>query len=418
MKAQTASNGVSTDPLLSFQSIMLLELFVASLLPAVAMLLVGTIGTRLLLSASIGPFVLIFLLSAIAIFLGEFFLIFSMQKVVKGQLFDLIEVCRVYVAGNTARRAIIQKDEGVTTTLAKALNALLDAIPKQSQQAPFQAAASVQSSEEALQTQLKQLIHKVAPVMDSDLRVKTQPAVGDIGKATTIYNYLINELIQHIRRTRSATDQITGTTREIIDRSIELAHTSEMLILSLSQTTEKAEQLVAFVQRLGNTLQLCVDNTHDTQELKQQKLQIDYTLEEEFPGQNLIVDSISPEHMRYEQLKTNMSEQSSMLEQALNDTQEHSILAESIIGELYNFAQSIHHSSTSVLHTTEKMSSFVTLAKQWRSSVMAFHLPEDDEQSYPYQNSPYIPPADFPPKEGSMSYEDKTVIKKRLPEEI
>jgi hypothetical protein len=421
MKAQATSEGVSIDQLLSFQSITLIELFVASLLPAAAMLLVGTIGTRLLLSASIGPFVLIFLFGAVAIFLGEFFLISTMQKVVKGQFFDLIDVCHAYVAGNKARRATIHENEGITTALAKALNALLDSIPQQGQQEAFQTVSPVQSNEGTLQTQLKQLIREIAPVIDADLRVKMKPAAGDIGKAITIYHYLINELIQHIRQTRAATDQITSATREIIDRSIELANTSETLILSLSQTTEKAEQLVAFIQRLGSTLQLCVDITHDTQTDKQRKIQLDDTLDdtlkEELPEQALIVDSISPESMRYEQLKADMREQSNILEQALNATQEHTVIAESIIGELYSFAQSIHHSSTDVLHTTEKMSSFVALAKQWRHSVTAFHLPEDDDQNYPYRDEANVQPGNFSPKEEPLSYEEKTVIKKRLPDD-
>jgi hypothetical protein len=418
MKAQSTSKGASIDQLLSFQSIILLELFIASLLPAAVMLLVGTIGTRLMLSASIGPFVLIFLLGAVAIFLGEFFLISTMQRATKGQFFDLIDVCHAYVAGNKGRRATIHEDEGITTALAKALNSLLDSLPQQGQYEASQIASPAQSSHEPLQARLQQLIREIAPTLDADLRVKIKPAAGDIGNAITIYSYLINELIQHIRQTRLATDQITNTTREIIDRSIELARTSEMLILSLTQTTEKAEKLVAFIQRLGSTLQLCVDITQDTGTLTRQKNELDDTLEEEISSQIIIVDSIPNENQQYEQLKADVRQQASLLEEALYATQEHTIIAESIIGELYNFAQSIHHSSTGVLHTAENMGSFVTLAMQWKNSVEAFHLPEDDEQRYHSLNKTKYQTADFPPIEEATVSEQKTVIKRHLPDDV
>jgi hypothetical protein len=371
MEAKSANVGS-----LTLQPLMQLELLVASLLPAAAILFVGAIGTRMITPTDVEPFVLAFLFCALAIFGGEFVLISTMQRATKGQLADLTTVCQAYLAGNKEKRVPIHGDHELTTTLAHALNSLLDFVVQQENQQTSQKNVSEQS-EELLKGQLKQLAHKIAPVMDGDLRERVEIATGDIGIVIDACNYLITQLVQQINWTRHASEQVINATREMLDHSIEFAQSSETQLLLLARTTETQEKLVAFMQRLGSTLQLCIDLAQETQIFLEQRDNLVTNNSSHYP---IIVDSTSPADSQFKQPEAGTRQQVRLLTEALDTIREYTAIAEYMVGDLHTFAQHIHHSSAGILNMAERTNSLVPLAERWRNSVAAFYLPGEDAQ--------------------------------------
>lgn len=372
MEAQPAKTG-----LLTHRALRQIEPLSASLLPGAALLFVSVIGTKWLLPAYIGPFILVFSCSTVVIVAGEFLLVAMMQRTAKEQYTDLISVCQAYLEGNRERRAIIREDGAPTATLARTLNALLDSIEKQEKEPPSQKSIAPGASEAHLQQQLKRLINEIAPVVDADLRVKAEATTGDIGALADICNHIIQKLAQQIKVTRSATELITNTTHRVIERSIEFAQASETHLADLSQTIEKVENLSAFVQRLNSRLALHVNNeqgaqTHDAEQ-------------EHDPLTKALIakDETSQANDQDSQPAKDTHQQGQLLEEALTAIQEQTAIAEPLIGKLYGLAQGIHQSSTHVLNTVEQISPLVTMADQWRNSIAVFHLLDDDN----YQNA-------------------------------
>ncbi|HLZ63261.1 MAG TPA: hypothetical protein VKR06_40530 [Ktedonosporobacter sp.] len=399
--------------------LMNLELLVASLLPASAILLIGVVGSRFIVPAFAGNFLFFFLLTALIVFFAEFALLATMQRAIKAHFSNLIAVCQAYLAGNKERRAALHGDQDLTTLLAKALNALLDSVarpvaqvpPQQApqpvpypmgqqipqpapypmgQQAPQQVPQSVPQpisfaapkptaqpvtqkrpvvqDETPLKRQLKQLVEEINPVMDADLSVKATVAAGDVGIVADICNYLVEELVQNVQWVRFASEQIITATHNMLDHSIELAQTFENQIGQLSQVTETVETLVTFIQRLSNTLQLSADIAHEDYE----------HVKEQMNGTNSQLAHMLNNTQAHAALEQDTQRQIELLDQALEGTQEHTALAESIIGDLYTFAQRMHQSSTGVLNTAERIGALIALAEQWRNSVSAFELPGAD----------------------------------------
>jgi methyl-accepting chemotaxis protein len=352
---------------MQFTSLLYLELLVASLTPAAVILVVAVIGTLQVMRANPLLFVLVCVLCA-AITAGcELALLWQMQRALKDQFADIIMVCRHFMAGKKDVRAVVQKDNELAT-LARTINSLLDTIKLQ----VSEPVTTQKKEEPQLSSQLQQFLREISPVMDGDLRVKATIFAGDLGIIADVCNYLVEELAQHIKWTRYSSNQVITVTRDLIERSIELAQSSETHMLRIAETTETVEKLVAFIQRLGDILQLSVDLVQGTQSHLQEK---------RVNGENgargiRIMDSTPHTDQLLDQLDTDTQRQARMLESALNATQEHVTLAESMIEGLYVFAQRIHESSTQVLSTAERVGSLVTLAEQWRSSVASFQLVE------------------------------------------
>src|SRR5579884_1278409 len=345
-----------------FTSLLYLELLVASLLPAAAILIVAVIGAIPVMHANMLLFVLVCLLCAGLVAGGELALLWQMQRAIKEQFADIIMVCRHFMAGNKDIRAVIQKDNELAI-LARTINALLDHV-KQQDLSAASISASRRKDEPQLSNQLQQFLREIAPVMDGDLRVKATIFAGDLGVVADVCNYLIEELAQHIKWTRYSSDQVVTVTGDLIKRSIELAQSSEAHMLRIVETTETVEKLVAFIQRLGDVLQLSVDLVQGTQTHLHGKLSAGQAprgikrMDASSTGQ---LEISSPTGQLLEQLDTDTQRQAKMLENALNATQEHVALAESMIEGLYLFAQRIHESSTQVLSTAERVGSLVTL---------------------------------------------------------
>ena len=358
---------------LTLQPLMRLELLLASLLPVTAILLAGVIGTRWIMPAYIGPFTIIFLLCTVVIFLCEYTLIFSMQRSIKDQFSGFIAVCQAYQTGNKESRVLVQDNQDLTATLAQAINSLLDFASQQGEQQVVQKYAS-EPAEGLLKKRIKQLAHEIAPVLDADLSEKVTIADGDIGVVIDACNGMIEELVRQIKWTRGASEQIISVTREVVNSSIEFAQTIETQMIRLSITTETAEKLVAFVQRLSGTLQLSIDLTLEMQTQLEQSRK---SITDKLSHSPKIVDSTPQTHDQQESLQ----QQTQLLEEALHATRENTKIAESMIGDLYAFAQQIHQSSTAVLSTAERVDSLATQAENWRTSVAVFHLPGEAYQN-------------------------------------
>jgi methyl-accepting chemotaxis protein len=355
---------------MQFTSLLYLELLVASLIPAAVILIVAVIGTLQVMHENPLLFVLVCVLCA-AITAGcELALLWQMQRALKDQFADIIMVCRHFMAGKKDVRAVVQKDNELAT-LARTINSLLDTIKQQ----VSEPVTPQKKEEPQLSSQLQQFLREISPVMDGDLRVKATIFAGDLGIIADVCNYLVEELAQHIKWTRYSSNQVITVTRDLIERSIELAQSSETHMLRIAETTETVEKLVAFIQRLGDILQLSVDLVQGTQSHLQEK---------RVNGENgargiRVMDSEPHTDQLLDQLDTDTQRQARMLESALSATQEHVTLAESMIEGLYVFAQRIHESSTQVLSTAERVGSLVTLAEQWRSSVASFQLVENGQ---------------------------------------
>src|SRR5204863_9927585 len=111
--------------------------------------------------------------------------------------------------------------------------------------------------------QLEQLVEDISPALDGDLRVQSYIAedTSDEGVAMVadLCNALVEKLVQFTRWTLYASDRVISTSRNVLDRSIELAQTTEVQMLALGTTTAAVEKLVAFIQRMSSALQLNAD---------------------------------------------------------------------------------------------------------------------------------------------------------------
>ena len=216
-----------------------LELLVSSLLPVAAILVLGLIGTEQIADAGIDVFVLAFVLCALVAFFGELCITLLMQQALGKRLHALTAVCQDYIRGNKTRRAWVHGDDEIAV-LARELNVLLDALTRGSQD--IQAVAPVtqpvrqepqnnlpleQSGSSLLHTRIEQMLQTITPATSGDLRVRAEVTSDIVGVVADAFNYLIEELAQFVKQMRFASDQVISVTRDLLDRSIELAKVVE-----------------------------------------------------------------------------------------------------------------------------------------------------------------------------------------------
>ena len=221
-----------------------------------------------------------------------------------------------------------------------------------------------ESDNSLLHTRVEQLLQTITPATSGDLRVRAVVTSDIVGVVADAFNYLIEELAQFVKQMRFASDQVLSVTRDLLDRSIELAKVVETQMLSLSHTTEKLETLVAFTQRLSGTLELSLETSQEM---------YDHLYKEENGLHQ------GPENS-LKMLRADMVRHMELLRGISHPTQEQTSFAESAITELYTLARQTHQSSMSVLNTAEHISSLAVLAEQWRDSVVPFRLPNDKQQ--------------------------------------
>jgi methyl-accepting chemotaxis protein len=270
MQATQAST--SQAPLKSF---LYLETLIASLLPVIAILIVGVAGTEQMVNTDIRLFVLVFSFCACVIFCCEFALIRFMQQMLRKQssrevtasqdYSEFIAVCEDYVAGNTQKRIAVYEKNKSQEKLARALNALLDLASQKQRPSATQEAKDVgrdgaaPATSDLLNKQIKQLIQEISAVKDGDLRVRAQVNPGDIGVIASICNHLIEQLVQVVLGVRWASDDIVDATSNLLEHYIKLAQTTETQVQHLSHITEVAEKIVTYIQRLNSALHVSIE---------------------------------------------------------------------------------------------------------------------------------------------------------------
>ena len=359
---------------LSRKQLMQLELLIASVVPTAAILVVGVAGTAVNFNWF---FVTLDVLTcAIAVFFGERSIILRMQHAMDEQLNDLITACHAFIKGNTEMRVSIPGDDQLAQ-LASTLNSLFDHV--QTTPHPSKGNASADDAQmrgldqetddgDLINEQLEQVVDDISPALDGDLSVQSyiveDTSNESVAMVADLCNALVETLVQFTRWTLSGSGRILKISRKVLDRSLELAQTTQAQMQYLSQMTTAVENLVAFIQRMGGTLQLTADLAQEI-----------YTYLRE---SNLGVSSHESDEL-LEQLTTNIQRQIQILEELLDSTHNTTTTAESAIGDLYTFAQQFHQSSTTVIKTAENINLIVTIAEGWFNSANALSLPEEED---------------------------------------
>src|SRR5260370_9941403 len=349
---------------------MQLELLIASVVPTAAILIVGVAGTAVNFNWF---FVTLDVLTcAIAVFFGERSIILRMQHAMDEQLNDLITACLEFIKGNTEIRVSMPGDDQLAQ-LASTLNSVFD--HAQTTPHPSKGNASADDtqtsrSDQALDDgglineQLEQLVDDISPALDGDLRVQSyiveNTSHESIALVADLCNALVETLVQFTKWTLSGSGRILKISRKVLDRSLELAQTTQAQMLYLSQMTTAVENLVAFIQRMGGTLQLTADLAQEI-----------YTYLRE---SNLGVSSHESDEL-LEQLTTNIQRQIQLLEDLLDSTHSTTTTAESAIGDLYTWAHDFHQSSTTVIKTFATINPILIIAQAWFNPANPCHFP-------------------------------------------
>ncbi|MGH2486001.1 MAG: methyl-accepting chemotaxis protein, partial [Ktedonobacterales bacterium] len=169
-----------------------------------------------------------------------------MRAMVRTQTLELAEVFRQISNGDRSLRApVIGEDE--FAVLAAAVNGILDG-------APSIAGSPTADSQDAatLQAQIEKLLQEVSAVGDGDLRVQAEVTPDTLGVLADSFNYMIEELAKVVGRVQATTFQVTNATRRLLDRSAEVAQSSDAQSAQISQTTDAVARLADFVQLSAN----------------------------------------------------------------------------------------------------------------------------------------------------------------------
>jgi hypothetical protein len=344
----------------------------ASVIPTVAVVLVGAYGSQWVEQKNIILFIIVFLLIALATFVGERRVMTLVQDARDRDCVELTTVCREFVAGNRELKAPnLGKSE--LSKLAEAINLLLkqqrqliqrvNSIPLP-QPAPPVPQPSNDEEVQFLKQQLMQVINDLSPVTSGDLRVKISVSEDLVGALADACNSFIEELSGFVKWTRYAAQVVQTASQGISDRSVEMAKNIENQMHCLSQTTNNTEEIVSFMQHLSNTLHLSFDISKELQHNIQEKMQ---------DAEQITDASLA-------QLLNEMQRQTELLESVLDSTNETSDRAESLIGDLYTVAEQLYQSSIGTLKTVERLSELSALAERWHKAANAFTIEEDEDE--------------------------------------
>lgn len=193
---------------------------------------------------------------AIVVVLGIIIANWLVQRRIRDRLSALSDICRDYVSGNRTVRAAINGDDEFAV-LSISLNSLLDnQISGLANGTPLSAGGSDAAT---LQAQIEKLLQEVSAVGDGDLRVQAEVTPDTLGVLADSFNYMIEELAKVVGRVQTTAVQVTNATRRILDRSAELAQSSDTQVAQISQTTDAVEALATFIQEAARNAQMCVE---------------------------------------------------------------------------------------------------------------------------------------------------------------
>jgi len=347
-----------------------------SIIPTTALLLVGAYGSQMIPAQNRLLFCTIFLLGALLTFIGEKTVISIMHNARADRCLELTTACRKFLAGNPGIKVTVQGHDELTT-LAETINILLDQQRQLLQQSqsrppqpvpatpPLQSAPStpVPQNDEAtlLKEQLMHIINELAPITRGDLRVQMSTPDNLVGIVADACNSFIEELTRFVKWTRYASQVVTTGSRSILDRSIEMAKSTENQMRYLSTTTNNIEGIASFMQHLSSNLSVNLEISKEVQ--RDIRTKVDAT--------DLM--STTPTG----QLLNELQRQTELLEGILHAAEETSTIAETLIGDLYTVAQQIYQSSVGALKTVKRLSELETLAERWYNVATAFTVFEE-----------------------------------------
>jgi len=231
---------------MTVDALMQTGLIVSTAIPVVAFALLGFASLQL----DHTTLVLVIVFCAIIVLLGVLIVNYFVQRRIKDRIQDLVSICRDYVGGDRAARAMVNGDDDFAM-LAMSINGLLE----NPGNAPLGSFSAGGSDAAALQAQIEKLLQEVSAVGDGDLRVQAEVTPDTLGVLADSFNYMIEELAKVVGRVQSTAVQVTNSTRRILDRSADLAQASEAQVAQISQTTESVEALAVFIQNVAHNAQ-------------------------------------------------------------------------------------------------------------------------------------------------------------------
>ncbi len=157
----------------------------------------------------------------------------------------LTEVLRQAGSGNRMVRAQVAGDDDFST-LASSINKLVAggmAVGAAKGAAALEAPDAV-----VLQAQIEKLLTEVSAVGDGDLRVQAEVTPDTLGVLADSFNFMIEELAKVVGRVQATTNQVSTATRRLLDRSADVAQSSETQAHQISLVSDRVAQLADFVQ--------------------------------------------------------------------------------------------------------------------------------------------------------------------------
>ncbi len=196
-------------------------------------------------SAAAGAIVLIVLVTTLAWN--------RMWRTLRARVEAMSATCRSVAEGGLDERVPVIGDD-MLAGLSASVNAVLDT---------FQNNPNGQDTA-TLQGQIEKLLQQVSAVGDGDLRVQADVTPDTLGVLANSFNYMIEELVKVVSRVQSTTQQVTSSTRRILDRSRDLSRSAEAQRQQMMQASEQVEALAAFMLSVGRNAMISASASQET----------------------------------------------------------------------------------------------------------------------------------------------------------
>lgn len=312
----------------------------------------------------------------LTIFFCEWIILSYFHHRAISQFTSLTSTCLAFLQGDKKQRALVEGSNEVKA-LARAINELLDVHQNvEPPQKKVVAEQVVDVDMTGVHRQLRQLVKELYPALEGDLRVKAVLSEGLVGDVADFCNTLVEKMVQFTRWTLYASEQTQANSRLLLERSVTLAKATEAEMITLSRVTGSVEQIVSSIQRMGSTLQLCLDAMRETSGSLQRVTasQVDQALRSVSPGHDAVFQS--PDQL--EQESNGIGGQVQLLEDVVRLIPDTIHVAEVVMNDLYILVRQMHQSGTSILQTTEQIDFMANLAEEWQNLVGGLQLPEEE----------------------------------------
>jgi methyl-accepting chemotaxis protein len=139
-----------------------------------------------------------------------------------------------------ARAEIVSRDE--LGTMAGSLNAMLD-----------NTLVLIQSREErdAIQASIMKLLQEISGLAEGDLSRRAEVTAEVTGAIADSFNSMAEQLSEVVQNVKTATKQVTSTTKDASGSSTQLAKASEIQAMQVSKTIKAINEIGASIQRVA-----------------------------------------------------------------------------------------------------------------------------------------------------------------------